>query len=100
MKKNQYQLCWLMQKTRRKANNGSTQKFLDTQQYRWKNILRYERVFGRGFISTGGVESTKVVCLLFSLRNDFTLVCSVCVLAMETCILKLKTLKERNAEGA
>lgn len=33
----------------------SFQKFLDTQQYTSTGILRYERIFGEGFVSTGGM---------------------------------------------
>ena len=41
--------------------------FLDGQQYRMTSILRYERIFGAGFVSTGGLETTKVRGLI-SLR--------------------------------
>lgn len=34
--------------------------FLDRTQYTSRSISRYERVFGDGFISTGGLETTKV----------------------------------------
>lgn len=37
----------------------SFQTFLDTQQYTANGILRYERVFGKGFVSTGGMETTQ-----------------------------------------
>ena len=36
------------------------QAFLDQNQYTKRGILRYEKVFGRGFISTGGLETTEV----------------------------------------
>ncbi|GJN15117.1 hypothetical protein PR202_gb02008 [Eleusine coracana subsp. coracana] len=35
------------------------QRFLDNVQYKASGILRYERVFGEGYVSTGGVETTK-----------------------------------------
>ncbi|BBH04180.1 S-adenosyl-L-methionine-dependent methyltransferases superfamily protein [Prunus dulcis] len=35
------------------------QQFLDNVQYKSNGILRYERVFGQGFVSTGGIETTK-----------------------------------------
>lgn len=31
------------------------QRFLDNVQYKSNGILRYERVFGDGFVSTGGI---------------------------------------------
>ena len=33
-------------------------KFLDANQYSRKSILRYERIFGPTYISTGGEETT------------------------------------------
>uniref|UniRef100_A0A0E0L5B8 phosphoethanolamine N-methyltransferase n=1 Tax=Oryza punctata TaxID=4537 RepID=A0A0E0L5B8_ORYPU len=35
------------------------QRFLDNVQYKTSGILRYERVFGEGYVSTGGIETTK-----------------------------------------
>ncbi|XP_051514436.1 uncharacterized protein LOC127418090 isoform X2 [Myxocyprinus asiaticus] len=65
MKKNQNQLCWLMQKARRDVveqhQGGFTtfQQFLDNQQYTRRGILRYEKMFGSGYVSTGGPSTTK-----------------------------------------
>ena len=42
----------------------SFRHFLDNQQYSTTGILRYERIFGEGFVSTGGIETTKV-CFCF-----------------------------------
>ena len=33
--------------------------FLDGSQYTQNGILRYERIFGPGFVSTGGVDTTR-----------------------------------------
>ncbi|PON79127.1 Phosphoethanolamine N-methyltransferase [Trema orientale] len=57
-KKNQNQICWIWQKVRSEDDKGF-QKFLDNVQYKCSGILRYERVFGPGYVSTGGVETTK-----------------------------------------
>ncbi|KDP23923.1 hypothetical protein JCGZ_27083 [Jatropha curcas] len=57
-KKNQNQICWMWQKVRSEDDKGF-QQFLDTVQYKSSGILRYELVFGRGFVSTGGIETTK-----------------------------------------
>ncbi|KAM0933112.1 putative phosphoethanolamine N-methyltransferase [Dioscorea sansibarensis] len=57
-KKNQNQICWLWQKVRSTDDRGF-QRFLDNVQYKANGILRYERVFGEGFVSTGGIETTK-----------------------------------------
>jgi hypothetical protein len=31
------------------------QRFLDNVQYKTSGILRYERIFGEGYVSTGGI---------------------------------------------
>ncbi|CAI0380584.1 unnamed protein product [Linum tenue] len=57
-KKNQNQICWIWQKVQSQVDKGF-QQFLDNVQYKSNGILRYERVFGQGFVSTGGLETTK-----------------------------------------
>ncbi|KAH9621395.1 hypothetical protein KSS87_004202 [Heliosperma pusillum] len=57
-KKNQNQICWLWQKVYSEGDKGF-QRFLDTSQYKCSSILRYERVFGSGYVSTGGLETTR-----------------------------------------
>ncbi|KAI9173933.1 hypothetical protein LWI28_009075 [Acer negundo] len=57
-KKNQNQICWTWQKVSSENDRGF-QQFLDNVQYKLNGILRYERVFGEGFVSTGGIETTK-----------------------------------------
>ncbi|CAO2819652.1 unnamed protein product [Amaranthus hypochondriacus] len=51
-------ICWKWQKVGSEEDKGF-QQFLDTVQYKARGILRYERVFGSGFVSTGGIETTK-----------------------------------------
>ena len=36
------------------------QEFLDNNQYNKAGILMYERVFGKGFVSPGGMTTMKV----------------------------------------
>jgi phosphoethanolamine N-methyltransferase len=57
-KKNQNQICWTWQKVKSEEDKGF-QKFLDNVQYKCSGILRYERIFGHGYVSTGGFETTK-----------------------------------------
>ncbi|KAI4329995.1 hypothetical protein MLD38_028311 [Melastoma candidum] len=57
-KKNQNQICWSWQKVKSDDDRGF-QRFLDNSQYKCSGILRYERVFGQGFVSTGGIDTTK-----------------------------------------
>lgn len=65
MKKNKNQVCWLLQKAPRDAaaqqgDFSTFQQFLDNQQYTRRGILRYEKMFGAGYVSTGGLSTTKV----------------------------------------
>lgn len=48
------QICWIWQKVSSTSDRGF-QRFLDNVQYKSSGILRYERVFGEGFVSTGGI---------------------------------------------
>ncbi|KAK2890777.1 hypothetical protein Q8A67_013420 [Cirrhinus molitorella] len=65
MKNHLNQLCWLMQKVRRdvveqhQGGFSTFQEFLDNQQYTRKGILHYEMMFGSGYVSTGGISTTK-----------------------------------------
>jgi len=49
------------------AQRSNFRAFLDGVQYSRTGILRYERIFGPGFVSTGGFDTTKVSALGFSL---------------------------------
>ena len=64
MKNNQNQVCWLLEKVGRQSavhgNFTTFQQFLDNQQYTRRGILRYEKMFGAGYVSTGGPSTTKV----------------------------------------
>ncbi|CAN7074521.1 unnamed protein product, partial [Brassica oleracea var. botrytis] len=51
-------ICWIWQKVS-SVNERGFQRFLDNVQYKSNGILCYERVFGQGFVSTGGIETTK-----------------------------------------
>merc|ERR1712137_738323 len=42
----------------KKPNSNSFQLFLDTQQHSNRSIARYEKIFGDGYVSTGGQETT------------------------------------------
>lgn len=48
------QIYWLWKKVNSQDDKGF-QQFLDNVQYKSRGILRYERVFGEGFVSTGGL---------------------------------------------
>jgi len=42
-------------------DSAQFQDFLDNSQYKLNGILRYEKIFGRGFISTGGKTTTEKI---------------------------------------
>lgn len=59
---NKNQIIWLTKKVERdlvaKQGLKTFQEFLDKKQYSKNGILRYERIFGKDYISSGGYEST------------------------------------------
>lgn len=59
-KQNKHQFSWLWKKVSFKnGTKGSMQEFLDNNQYNMSGILMYERMFGQGFVSPGGLTTTK-----------------------------------------
>ena len=53
-----------------KSNENCSFQFLDGGQYQKNGILRYERIFGETFVSTGGEATTKVANIIASIRNQ------------------------------
>ena len=41
---------------------------LDSSQYTRESILKYEAIYGRNFISTGGMESTRIIAPMLNLK--------------------------------
>ncbi|XP_034954128.2 ras and Rab interactor 1 isoform X2 [Zootoca vivipara] len=72
-KQNRNQVCWLLQKVPRNPDAtwgyDTFQKFLDSEQYATRNIRRYEWVFGPGFVSTGGLTTTKELLRMLDLKK-------------------------------
>lgn len=64
VKNNPNQICWVLELSERDASKSqgyqTFQKFLDHKQYSRNGILRYEVMFGRDYVSTGGHGTTKV----------------------------------------
>ena len=50
------------------TSNEERSAQLDSSQYTRKSIKKYEDIFGRNFISTGGLESTREIAELLSLK--------------------------------
>lgn len=65
-------ICWLLTKVRvaKSESHGykTFQEFLDKKQYSRTGILRYERIFGDNFVSTGGIETTEEFVKLLKLK--------------------------------
>ena len=55
-----FHLAVVMQVYTEESGKSEFRHFLDNQQYQTNGILRYERIFGQGYVSTGGFETTKV----------------------------------------
>ena len=91
LKHNKHQVIWLLQKVRRPVENGhgykTFQEFLDNQQYSRSGILRYEKVFGRAFVSTGGMKTTKVINFLMMGVSDVLLLFFALFKALHPCQL-------------
>ncbi|XP_063045662.1 phosphoethanolamine methyltransferase [Engraulis encrasicolus] len=75
MKNNKNQVCWLLEKAERadaeqqhQGGFATFQEFLDNQQYTRRGILRYEKMFGAGYVSTGGPSTTKEFVDLLNLK--------------------------------
>jgi phosphoethanolamine N-methyltransferase len=71
IKGNRNQMCWLWEKVQTSeptANGNASQEFLDSQQYAINGILRYEKIFGKGFVSTGGKDTTEDFAKMLDLK--------------------------------
>lgn len=73
LKNNCNQICWLVHKSERRTllNNGFSnyQEYLDKHLYSVHNIRSYETVFGEGFISSGGMETTQKFVRMLNLKR-------------------------------
>eukprot|EP00118_Oscarella_pearsei_P012631 m.94537 g.94537 ORF g.94537 m.94537 type:complete len:377 (+) comp36822_c0_seq4:1543-2673(+) len=74
LKSNPNQLCWLYKKVNSKSppneagSATSVQQFLDKHQYTINGILRYEKIFGAGYVSTGGTKTTEKLVATLDLK--------------------------------
>ncbi|CBY30945.1 unnamed protein product [Oikopleura dioica] len=50
-------------------DSAEFQKFLDEQQYSRNGILRYEKIFGVDFVSTGGISTTREFVKMLKLKK-------------------------------
>ena len=52
------------------SDHNATQEEMDNNQYLKNGILRYQRVFGYTYVSTGGKQTTEV-CKKFDIVKNF-----------------------------
>jgi len=71
VKENKGQIAWVWQKTSRQGSPEELKYFLDHNQYSRHSILRYERIFGHTFVSTGGLETTQELVQKINLQPNF-----------------------------
>jgi len=71
VKGNKGQIAWVWQKTTRQGSTQELKHFLDTNQYSRHSILRYERIFGSTFVSTGGLAMTQELLQQLNLQPNF-----------------------------
>lgn len=67
LKGNHGQIYWKFVKVEKDPDQLDFRHFLDHVQYSKTGILRYEKVFGHGYISTGGLDTTAEIVQRFSL---------------------------------
>lgn len=70
-KQNNGQVYFLWKKVTKPYNEDtcrSFQNFLDNQQYSVQSITRYEKIFGEGYISTGGPQTTHEFVRMMNLK--------------------------------
>ena len=63
------EVVWQYKKVSADNPEKKLQEFLDAQQYTRKGILKYEKVFGHRYVSTGGEQTTMEFCQLFNLER-------------------------------
>ena len=72
MKGNGNQVCFLFQKVKLENYHGfkTLKEFLDNKQYTTKSILRYEKIYGKGYITTGGSEQCEIFTKKLDLKEN------------------------------
>ncbi|CAF2091964.1 unnamed protein product [Rotaria magnacalcarata] len=65
-----FHLCYRFKKIVKLDEHSTFQDFLDQQQYSTSGVLRYEKIFGHGFVSTGGLDTTKEFVESLDLKSD------------------------------
>ncbi|CAF0725714.1 unnamed protein product [Adineta steineri] len=69
-KQESFHLCYMFKKIAKENDHSNFQDFLDQQQYTTNGVLRYEKIFGPGFVSTGGLDTTKEFVDSLNLKSN------------------------------
>lgn len=71
VKQNQNQVCWKWKKVSTPSNPSSNdlRYFLD-KQYSTEGISKYQMMFGHGFVSPGGIQTTEEFARLLDVKED------------------------------
>lgn len=71
VKHNQNQVCWKWKKVSTPSNPSSNdlRYFLD-KQYSTEGISKYQMMFGHGFVSPGGIQTTEEFARLLEVKED------------------------------
>lgn len=71
VKQNQNQVCWKWKKVSTPSNPSSNdlRYFLD-RQYSTEGISKYQMMFGNGFVSPGGIQTTEEFARLLDVKRD------------------------------
>lgn len=71
VKQNQNQVCWKWRKVvTPSVSSTELRHFLDSQQYTNEGIVKYQMIFGDGFVSPGGIESTEEFSKMLDVSTD------------------------------
>lgn len=71
VKQNQNQVCWKWRKVSApEPSSNDLRHFLDQKQYHTDGISTYQMIFGNGFVSPGGLETTKEFSKLLNVKTD------------------------------
>ncbi|CAF0878315.1 unnamed protein product [Didymodactylos carnosus] len=70
LKSEPFHLCFLFKKVHYIDAPETLRDFLDQQQYSKNSVLRYEKIFGPGFVSTGGLDTTKEFVATLDLKPE------------------------------
>lgn len=66
--------CWVFELCERHTKDGrkdftTFQQYLDKSRYSYTHILRYEKIFGEDFVSTGGISTTTELCAKLGVKE-------------------------------